>query len=151
VTGSATHGSEDCLFLNMLIPDSIDGNENRPVMIWIHGGAFVSGSGHGNDVPQNQAKYTDGRGLALTEDVIVVNMNYRLGTVGFLSGIDNDHRGNFGVRDQQMAIKWVHQNIADFGGDPSRITIFGCSAGGRSVGAQVITPYNQGSKFLINI
>merc|ERR1712227_997101 len=63
VTGSATHGSEDCLFLNMLIPDSIDGNENRPVMIWIHGGAFVSGSGHGNDVPQNQAKYTDGRGL----------------------------------------------------------------------------------------
>lgn len=151
MTGSATHGSEDCLFLNMLIPDSIDGNENRPVMIWIHGGAFVSGSGHGNDVPQNQAKYTDGRGLALTEDVIVVNMNYRLGTVGFLSGIDNDHRGNFGVRDQQMAIKWVHQNIADFGGDPSRITIFGCSAGGRSVGAQVITPYNQGSKFLINI
>ena len=79
------------------------------------------------------------------------NQYLRLGTVGFLSGIDNDHRGNFGVRDQQMALKWVHQNIADFGGDPSRITIFGCSAGGRSVGAQVITPYNQGSKYLINI
>ena len=71
-----------------------------------------------------------------------MNQFLRLGTVGFLSGIDKDHRGNFGVRDQQMAIKWVHQNIADFGGDPSRITIFGCSAGGRSVGAQVMTPYN---------
>ena len=89
----------------------------------------------------------DGRGLALDQDVIVVNMNYRLGTLGFLSGIDDDHRGNFGVRDQQMAIEWVHRNIEYFGGDRDRITLFGCSAGGRSAGAQLISPYNEGKVF----
>ena len=76
-----------------------------------------------------------------------MNMNYRLGTLGFLSGIDDDHRGNFGVRDQQMAIEWVYRNIEYFGGDKDRITIFGCSAGGRSVGAQVMSPYNEGKLF----
>ena len=94
------NNDEDCLFLNMLVPDTLQSDSLRPVMIWIHGGAFLSGSGAGNDVPDNQAHYTDGRGIALDQGVIVVNMNYRLGTLGFLSGIDNDHRGNFGVRDQ---------------------------------------------------
>ena len=89
----------------------------------------------------------DGRGLALDQNVIVVNMNYRLGTLGFLSGIDDDHRGNFGVRDQQMAIEWVHRNIEYFGGDKDRITLFGCSAGGRSAGAQLMSPYNDGKVF----
>ena len=81
----------------------------------------------------------DGRGLALDQGVIVVNMNYRLGTLGFLSGIDDEHRGNFGVRDQQMAIEWVHRNIEYFGCDKDRITLFGCSAGGRSAGAQLMS------------
>ena len=89
----------------------------------------------------------DGCGLALNQGVIVVNMNYRLGTLGFLSGIDNEHRGNFGVRDQQMAIEWVHRNIEYFGGDKDRITLFGCSAGGRSAGAQLMSPYNDGKVF----
>ena len=89
------------------------------------------------DVPANQAHYTDGRGLALDQDVIVVNVNYRLGTLGFLAGINDQHKGNFGVRDQQMGIEWLYRNIEYFGGDPEKITIFGCSAGGRSVGAQV--------------
>ena len=89
----------------------------------------------------------DGRGLALDQNVIVVNMNYRLGTLGFLSGIDDEHRGNFGVRDQQMAIEWVHHNIEYFGGDRDRITLFGCSAGGRSAGAQLMSPYNDGKVF----
>ena len=89
----------------------------------------------------------DGRGLALDQGVIVVNMNYRLGTLGFLSGIDGEHRGNFGVRDQQMAIEWVHRNIEYFGGDRDRITLFGCSAGGRSAGAQLMSPYNEGKVF----
>ena len=89
----------------------------------------------------------DGRGLALDQGVIVVNMNYRLGTLGFLSGIDDDHRGNFGVRDQQMAIEWVYRNIDYFGGDKDRITLFGCSAGGRSAGAQLMSPYNDGKVF----
>ena len=89
----------------------------------------------------------DGRGLALDQGVIVVNTNYRLGTLGFLSGIDHEHRGNFGVRDQQMAIEWVHRNIEYFGGDKDRITLFGCSAGGRSAGAQLMSPYNDGKVF----
>ena len=89
----------------------------------------------------------DGRGLALDQGVIVVNTNYRLGTLGFLSGIDHEHRGNFGVRDQQMAIEWVHRNIEYFGGDRDRITLFGCSAGGRSAGAQLMSPYNDGKVF----
>ncbi|CBY37213.1 unnamed protein product [Oikopleura dioica] len=133
-------GSEDCLTLNILVPDSLDGQDSpRAVMIWIHGGAFVTAT---------QSHYTDGRALALHEDVIVVNINYRLGTVGFLSGIDDAHSlGNFGVRDQQVAIEWVSRNIADFGGDPERINIFGCSAGGRSVGAQLVTPKNDGLIF----
>ena len=88
-----------------------------------HGGAYMSGSGPGNSVTANQAYYTDGRGLALSEDVIVINVNYRLGTLGFLSGIDDDHRGNFGVRDQQMAIEWTYKNIEFFGGDKEKITI----------------------------
>ena len=170
---SGNSGDEDCLFLNIFVPDNLDRDKNIPVMVWIHGGAFVSGSGPGNggdqkhklnlfrffrnwilpllihhtDVSANQAHYTDGRGLALTENVIVVNLNYRLGTLGFLSFIDSEHRGNFGVRDMQMAIKWIHQNIIDFGGDPARITLFGCSAGGRAVGSQVMTPYNDGLIF----
>ena len=101
-------GSEDCLTLNILVPDSLDGADSpRAVMIWIHGGAFVTGSGAGSEQvtpiissqPQRQSKpstqshYTDGRALALHEDVIVVNINYRLGTVGFLSGIDDAPRG----------------------------------------------------------
>ena len=73
----------------------------------------MTGSGPGNDVSANQAHYTDGRGLALTEDVIVVNVNYRLGTLGFLSGIDEEHSGNFGVRDQQMGIEWIYKNIGN--------------------------------------
>ena len=89
----------------------------------------------------------DGRGFALEQNVIVVNMNYRLGTLGFLSGIDDEHRGNFGLRDQQMAIEWVHRNIEYFGGDKDRITVFGCSAGGRSAGAQLMSPYNEGKIF----
>ncbi len=99
-------GSEDCLTLNILVPDSLDGQDSpRAVMIWIHGGAFVTGSGAGSEQvsliifsqpkrqskPATQSHYTDGRALALHEDVIVVNINYRLGTVGFLSGIDDAH------------------------------------------------------------
>ena len=138
---------EDCLFLNMLVPDRLELDAKLPVLMWIHGGAFLSGSGSGNDVPASQAHYTDGRGLALDQEVLVVNVNYRLGTLGFLSGIDDEHRGNFGVRDQQMAIEWLHRNVEYFGGDPDRISIFGCSAGGRSVGAQVMSPYNVGKLF----
>ena len=78
VTGSGTSGDEDCLFLNILVPDELDRDEPIPVLIWIHGGAFNSGSGPGNEVVANQAHYTDGRGLALSENVIVVNINYRL-------------------------------------------------------------------------
>jgi len=113
--------SEDCLSLNIWTP-AADGGK-RPVMFWIHGGAFMMGGG-------TDPMY-DGSALALRGDIVVVTINYRLGSFGFLfsKGIPP----NLGSQDQLMALKWVNENIGSFGGDPANITIFGESAGGYSV------------------
>lgn len=128
--------SEDCLHLNVFVPGTIssDSNSNRAVMIWIHGGGFTAG----------QASIFDGSYLALTGDVIVVTINYRLGLFGFLSTEDESARGNYGIWDQVLAIKWVHDNIKYFGGDPSNVCIFGESAGAYSVGIHTVLPINRG-------
>jgi para-nitrobenzyl esterase len=125
---------EDCLVLNVYTP-AADGTP-RPVMVWIHGGGFVSGSGN---IP-----WYDGSALAQAGDVVVVTINYRLGALGFL------HLGHLvdelagsganGIRDQVTALRWVRDNIAGFGGDPGNVTIFGESAGGMSVGTLLGTP-----------
>jgi para-nitrobenzyl esterase len=130
---------EDCLSLNVYTP-SADA-ERRPVMVWIHGGGFVIGSG-------SQPIY-DGAPLARRGDVVVVTINYRLGPLGFLYLKDlcpdlDGAVGNAGIRDQVVALEWVRDNIAAFGGDPENVTIFGESAGGMSVGTLLGMPSARG-------
>ena len=127
--------SEDCLFLNIFAPDHLNARtELYPVMVWIHGGGFVMGSSLDYDVGP----------FSLSADLIVVTLNYRLNVYGFLTTSDPNAGGNFGLWDQHLAIKWVHDNIKAFGGDPNRVTIFGESAGAASVAYQTIYPGNQG-------
>ncbi|KAM4833433.1 pyrethroid hydrolase Ces2e-like [Thomomys bottae] len=126
--------SEDCLYLNIYSPASAQEGSNLPVMVWIHGGALVVGS----------ASVTDGSRLAATEDVVVVAIQYRLGVPGYFSTGDQHATGNWGYLDQVAALRWVQKNIAHFGGNPNRVTIFGVSAGGTSVSSHVVSPMSQG-------
>ncbi len=123
---------EDCLFLNVYTPAADD--RRRPVLFWIHGGAFVRGAGAN----------TDGTSFAMRGDLVVVTVNYRLGALGFmeLGHLDAALAGsqNNGIRDQLLALNWVHDHIAAFGGDPDRVTICGNSAGAGSVLALLATP-----------
>ncbi len=129
-------GSEDCLYLNVQTPAAATGTSNLPVMVWIHGGGLTTGSGQ---------EY-DGTGLINTGNVVYVSFNYRLGLLGFLGlpalARQDQHgsSGNYGLLDQQAAIAWVRQNIAAFGGNPNKITIFGESAGGQSTIDQLVSP-----------
>ncbi|KAF2786461.1 acetylcholinesterase precursor, partial [Melanomma pulvis-pyrius CBS 109.77] len=121
-------GSEDCLFLNIQTPyiPKVGLKQNlRPVMFWIHGGGFTGGSGADS--------LSDGGNLASAEDIVVVNINYRLSTLGFLAIPGSEISGNYGIADQIVALDWVIANIASFGGDPMQITIIGESAGAGSV------------------
>lgn len=126
--------SEDCLVLNVYVPDTLVRNEQLSVMVWIHGGGFVFGYGHAYD----------GSLLAAKGNVIVVTINYRLGILGFLSLDHPASLGNYGLWDQKLALQWVHENIAAFGGNPNSVTIFGESAGGMSVSIQSLIPSNKG-------
>jgi para-nitrobenzyl esterase len=136
--GEAEPVSEDCLYLNVWTPALDDGA--RPVMVWIHGGAFVMGSG--------STPMYDGASFARRGDVVFVSLNYRLGELGYtyLAHLDDsyDTSGNCGVLDQVAALEWVRDNIASFGGDPANVTIFGESAGGMSVGTLLGTPAATG-------
>jgi para-nitrobenzyl esterase len=142
------HTSEDCLVLNVFTPAADEGR--RPVMVWIHGGGFTNGSG--------QLPYYNGTRLAQNGDVVVVTINYRLGIFGFLhldplldgrttSDAERERflgSANNGLLDQVLALRWVHDNIAGFGGDPGRVTVFGESAGGMSVASLMATPAAEG-------
>jgi carboxylesterase type B len=121
----ATSISEDCLTVNVWRPAGLESGDQRPVMLWIYGGSFTSGA---NQYPVYQAPY-----IAARQDVVVVALNYRLGALGFLAGVDG-LTGNYGLQDQQLAMRWVRDNAAAFGGDPDQITLFGESAGAMSVG-----------------
>ena len=135
---SAIQMSEDCLYLNVYTAAE-SARDRRPVMVWIHGGAFTSGAG---------AIY-QGEDLA-RKGVVVVTINYRLGVFGFLAHPEltkessTQASGNYAFLDQIAALKWVQKNIAAFGGDPSRVTIFGESAGSWSVNNLVATPLARG-------
>lgn len=127
---------EDCLFLNVTTPAADDAR--RPVLCWIHGGAFTLGSG--NDYPAVE--------LASANDIVVVTVNYRLGALGFLdlSGLDADFAGsaNHGIADQIAALQWIRDHIADFGGNPEDVTIAGESAGAMSVMSLLASPAADG-------
>src|SRR5712691_6451614 len=131
--------SEDCLYLNVYTPAQRDhSGGSRPVLVWIHGGGLV----------QDGARNYDGTKLA-ADGTVVVTINYRLVPLGFLAQPALASRpggaaGNYGLMDQQAAMRWVQRNIAQFGGDPHNVTIAGQSAGGLSVLAQLVSPGARG-------
>ncbi len=132
--------SEDCLYLNVWTPAQSP-RANLPVMVWIYGGGFVAGAA---SEPRQ-----DGEKLA-EKGVVVVSFNYRLGVFGFFTSADlaqesgHNASGNYGLLDQVAALRWVHSNIAAFGGDPNQVTIFGESAGSFSVSALMASPLARG-------
>jgi para-nitrobenzyl esterase len=135
--------SEDCLTLNVWTPSGAPGSTQRlPVMVFVHGGGFTAGTVAGREY--------DGDALA-RRGVVLVNFNYRLGQLGFLAhpalaAEDSTHRsaGNYGLLDQQAALRWVQTHIASLGGDPNNVTLFGESAGSISVCAQMASPLARG-------
>lgn len=140
-----TATNEDCLFLNVYVPTKAlraaqNGGRRYPVMLWIHGGAYFLGSG----------SQFDPTTMVTQGDVIVVTINYRLGALGFLAhpalSAESPYggSGNYGIMDQQLALQWVQRNIAAFGGNPRRVTIFGESAGGNSVFTHLVSPTAKG-------
>ena len=130
--------SEDCLYLNVYTPAARSSFGGRPVLVWIHGGGLE----------QDGARNYDGTKLA-ADGTVVVTINYRLGALGFLAhpalaSRPGGSAGNYGLMDQQAALRWVQRNIARFGGDPDNVTIAGQSAGGLSVLAQLVSPGARG-------
>jgi para-nitrobenzyl esterase len=138
--GTISEGSsEDCLYLNLWTPADVRPGDKLPVMVWIHGGAFVGGSGSGSS----------GNEFA-SQGVILITINYRLGRLGHFAfpALSEEHpeepKGSYAFMDQIAALKWVQENIAPFGGDPDKVTIFGFSAGGVSVHSLLTIPAAKG-------
>jgi para-nitrobenzyl esterase len=129
--GDVPSVAEDCLTLNVTAPRDA---RKLPVMVWIHGGGFFSGSGGIYKADT----------LATKGDVVVVSLNYRLGVFGFLASDKIPGSGDYGLEDQQRALRWVRGNIARFGGDPSQVTLFGESAGGISACSHLAAPGSAG-------
>jgi para-nitrobenzyl esterase len=136
----AASATEDCLFLNVYTPEGDCAHDQlRPVMVYIHGGSFQTGESDDYDPHK-----------LVGEGVVVVTINYRLGSLGFLASSTltaespDATSGNYGLMDQQLALRWVQNNIAAFGGDPRRVAIFGESAGGLSVHAHLVSPGSRG-------
>ncbi|KAE8622295.1 hypothetical protein XENTR_v10005182 [Xenopus tropicalis] len=149
--------NEDCLYLNIYVPtedgattkkqaddianndrgedeDIHDPNNKKPVMVYIHGGSYMEGTGN----------MIDGSILASHGNVIVITVNYRLGVLGFLSTGDQAAKGNYGLLDQIQALRWIEENIGAFGGDPKRVTIFGSGAGASCVSLLTLSHYSEG-------
>ncbi|XP_077968891.1 uncharacterized protein LOC120335102 [Styela clava] len=133
---NGTWGKEDCLFLNIWVPGGINATRDRllPVIVWIYGGAFTVGRSTGPVFAYNLEKISN------QGQVIGVSLNYRLGALGFLSTQDENAPGNAGLLDQVAALQWIQDNIANFGGDPQQVTIFGESAGAASVSYHMMSP-----------
>jgi para-nitrobenzyl esterase len=141
VPGDPTEQSEDCLSINVWTPSPNDGR--RPVMIWIHGGGFTSGTG--------SSLLYRGDDLCRNGDVVVVTCNYRLGALGYLAHpalavatTEGETFGNWGLLDQLCALRWVHEHVGAFGGDPDNVTVFGESAGAMSIAALLAAPSARG-------
>jgi para-nitrobenzyl esterase len=132
---------EDCLYLNIAAPAAGGKHSHRlrPVLVWIHGGAYVGGS----------ADIYPLRHYAMRGDLVIVSVNYRLGVLGFLAhpSLDPRHAGTLGLEDQREALRWVRRNIRAFGGDPDQVTVAGESAGAASVCMQLIAPRESSGLF----
>ncbi|MET9877590.1 carboxylesterase family protein [Actinacidiphila glaucinigra] len=137
---AAALGSEDCLYLNVTMPTPTPAptpqpsGQKRPVLVWMHGGAFLGGSGSDYSAEQ----------LAVRGDTVVVTVNYRLGIFGYFGHPALDSAPPFGLADQQAALRWVRANAERFGGDPDRVTLFGESAGALSICAHLTSPAAAG-------
>jgi len=140
-SGMSKTSSEDCLFLNVWKPATATKKSKLPVMVWIHGGAFVFGSGAQGDY--TAAPFTK-------QGVVLASINYRLGRLGFFAfpalskENPNEPKANYAYMDQIAALQWIQKNIAEFGGDPNNVTIFGESAGGVSVHSLLTIPAAKG-------
>ncbi|XP_068103710.1 neuroligin-3 isoform X2 [Hyperolius riggenbachi] len=156
VTGYLQEQSEDCLYLNIHVPtedgpnakkqgEEVSDNDEdeegdirdtgaKPVMVYIHGGSYMEGSGN----------MIDGSVLASYGNVIVITLNYRVGVLGFLSTGDQAAKGNYGLLDQIQALRWVSENVAFFGGDPHRITVFGSGIGASCVSLLTLSHHSEG-------
>ena len=131
VNGGLAEGSdEDCLYLDVFVPE-VEAGGRLPVLVWIHGGGYTSGAGVSR-------KY--GPLLYLSHEVLLVEVRYRLGPLGFLSLGTGDVPGNAGVRDQLAALTWVQDNIERFGGDPNLVTVYGQSAGSFASPYHIMSP-----------
>lgn len=130
--------SEDCLTLNVWTQQDFR-NQKRPVMVWIHGGAFVGGA--------SSAPFYNGTSFA-RDGIVFVSINYRMGRLGYFAHPallrESGPHGNYGLMDQIAALQWVQQNVAQFGGDPGNVTLFGESSGGASVNMLMIAPQARG-------
>ncbi|MEV6575398.1 carboxylesterase family protein [Streptomyces sp. NPDC051577] len=128
--GASALGSEDCLYLNVTTPTPKPAGQKRPVLVWMHGGAFLGGSGSDYNTEK----------LAVRGDAVVITVNYRLGIFGYFGHPGLGSAPPFGLADQQAALRWVRANAERFGGDPGRVTLFGESAGALSVCAHLTSP-----------
>lgn len=126
----AVLGSEDCLYLNVTMPTPKPAGQKRPVLVWMHGGAFLGGSSSDYSTEQ----------LAVRGDTVVVTVNYRLGIFGYFGHPELGSAPPFGLADQQAALRWVRANAERFGGDPGSVTLFGESAGALSICAHLTSP-----------
>ncbi|MFI9239891.1 carboxylesterase/lipase family protein [Streptomyces sp. NPDC053079] len=132
--GAGGAGSEDCLYLNVTAPTGPAPARGRPVMVWLHGGAFIAGAGDPYDA----------RRLVARGDVVVVTLNYRLGVFGLFGHPELGGAPDFTLADQRAALRWVRANAARFGGDPRDVTVFGESAGALSICALLTSPSAAG-------
>jgi len=139
----ATPADEDCLTINVVKPSSATPDSRLPVLVWIFGGGFEVG---GTSTPIYDGALIVGRSIDLKQPVIFVSMNYRLSAFGFLPGkeVKDQKVGNLGLQDQRLALKWIQTYITEFGGDPSKVTIWGESAGAISVSLHMLT--NKGDQ-----
>ncbi|KAF4528619.1 hypothetical protein B566_EDAN009223, partial [Ephemera danica] len=131
---SLSEQSEDCLYLNVVVPDGNAPSDGWPVVVWFHPGMFQAGS----------TAQWDGSAMAVKHKIIVVTAAYRLNILGFLCTLDNVSPGNYGMLDQVAALDWVKEKISNFGGSSNNITVFGHGSGGVSVGLHLISPLSAG-------
>lgn len=133
--GDSQGKSEDCLRLNVYTNDTMP-SKKKAVLFYLHPGGFYESSG--------QSNYTVGPQHLMDTDIVLVSANYRLGTLGFLSTGTKEATGNYGLKDQVMALRWINENIDRFGGDPDSVTIMGYSAGAMSTTLHLVSPMSRG-------